>query len=156
MLPVRDNTPSRTYAASCFEDKDHTAEDSTAGENMMLKQPLITMCNEESLEGEGETKLQKERQRERQSKIVICKSFLLGSSIGFALQVMACAAYYTLFKMFAKDTQPTTGSLLSSFSYYLLVFLMMIDFVALLLTAKCFEWSDLIEQELEDDHSWDV
>jgi hypothetical protein len=71
----------------------------------------------ESLEGEGQTKLQKERQ----SKSLICKSLLLGSSIGFALQVMACAAYYTRYKMFGKDTQPTPGSLLSSFSYCLLV-----------------------------------
>jgi hypothetical protein len=232
MLPVRDITPPGIYAASCFEDNDHsTTKDSTAGENMMLKQPLITMTNE-SVEGEGQTKLQRS---------VIWKSFLLGSSTGFALQVMACAAYYTLFKMFAKDPQPTTGSLLSSFSYYLLVLtsqlhlaiyfatwvtaiytstksgslymrkkfdkdaanpnsdsigathvvgvyfltgvhagsfsilvivdvcigmviplmplmflLMTIDFVALLLTAKCFDWSDLIEHELEDDHSWVV
>jgi hypothetical protein len=134
MQSVRDNTPSGMYTASCFEDNDHTAEDSTAGENMMmLKQPLITTSNEESLEGEEQTKLQKERQ----SSSVICKSFLLGSSFGFALQTMSYAAYYTLFKMFGKDTQPTTGSLLSWFSYCLLVLISQLDlaiYVAIWLT----------------------
>jgi hypothetical protein len=100
---LRDSTPSRLYTASCFDDNGHTAEDGTAGESMMLKQPLITTMGNESLEDEGQTKLQ----QERQNRCVICKSFLLGSSIGFALQVMACAAYYTLFKMFGKDTKPS-------------------------------------------------
>jgi hypothetical protein len=101
---------------------------------MMLKQPLITMSNE-SLEGEGQqTKLQKERQ----SRSVICKSFLLGSYFGFALQAMSYAAYYTLFKMFGKDTKAGPGSLLSSFSYCMLVLtsqLVLAIFIALLLTV---------------------
>jgi hypothetical protein len=118
MLPVRDNTPSHIYAASCFEDNDHTTKDGTAGETMMLKQPLITM-NNASLEAEGQTR---KLQKERQSRSIIWKSFLLGSSTGFALQVMACAAYYMLSKMFGKDTPPAgPGSLLSSISYCLLV-----------------------------------
>jgi hypothetical protein len=71
----------------------------------------------ESLEGEWQTKLEKQTQ----SRSVICKSFLLGSSIGLALQVIVCVAYYFLFKMFGMDAQPTPGSLLSSFSYCLLV-----------------------------------
>jgi hypothetical protein len=108
---------------------------------MMLKQPsLIAMSNKESLEGAGQTKLQEERQ----SRSVIWKSFLLGSSIGFALQGMACASYYTLFKMFGKDTNPTPGSLLSSFSYYLLVLiselqlvLQLAIYIATWLTAIC-------------------
>jgi hypothetical protein len=116
-IMLGNSAPYLIYTASCFEDNDHTAEDRTSGKNMMLKQPLITMSNEESLEGDRQTKLQKESQ----SRSVIGKSFLFDGSIGFALQVMACAAYYTLFKMFGKDTQPTTGSLLSSFSYFLLV-----------------------------------
>jgi hypothetical protein len=124
-MMLGNSTPSRMYTASCFEDSDHTAEDSTTGENMiMLKQPLIiTMSDEESLEGEGQTKLQKERQ----SRSVICKSFLLGSSFGFALQAMSYAAYYTLFKMFGKDTTPEPGSLLSWFSYCLLVLISQLD-----------------------------
>jgi hypothetical protein len=243
---VSDSTPSRIYTASCFEDKDHsTTKDSTAGENMMsLKRPLITMSNE-LLEDEGQTRLQ----NETQSRSIICKSFLLGSSFGFALQAMSYAAYYMLFKMFGKDTPPGPSSLLSSFSYCLLVLIsqlyaaifiatwltfgytltksgslsmrkkfdkdaatpnsgsiwttrmlfivgvyfltgatigsvsfrtgmalyigvaipwmplfraVMIDFATLLLTAKWFDWSrpieqeleyDTIEQELEDDHS---
>jgi hypothetical protein len=110
---LRDNTPSRLYTSSCFEeDNDHTSEkDITASKNM-LKQPLITMSNE-SLEDEGQTTLQKEKQ----SRSGICKSLLLGSSTGFALQGLACAAYFTLSKMFGKDTTPPAGpcSLLRSF-----------------------------------------
>jgi hypothetical protein len=117
MQSVRDNTPYGIYTASCFEDNDHSTEDSTAGENMMLKQPLITASNEESLEGEGQTKLQKESQ----SRSVICKSFFLGTSFGIASQAMSYAACYTLFKMFGKETTPGPVSLLSSFSYCLLV-----------------------------------
>jgi hypothetical protein len=104
------STPPRIYDASCFEDNNHT------GENMTLKQSLIT-ASDESLEDEGQTKLLEERESRR----VICKRFLLGSSFGFALQAMSYAAHHTLFKMFGKDTKPTPGSLLSSFSYYLLV-----------------------------------
>jgi hypothetical protein len=93
---VSDSTPSRIYTASCFEDKDHsTTKDSTAAGGKMMKQPLIIMGNE-SLEGEGQTKLQKQRQ----SRSAICKCFLLGSSIGVVLQVMSYAAYYTRYKMF--------------------------------------------------------
>jgi hypothetical protein len=78
---LRDSVASRLYTASCFEDNDHMAEDedSTTGEKMMLKQPLITMSNE-SLKDEGQTKLE----QERQNRSIICKNFLLGSSIGFA------------------------------------------------------------------------
>jgi hypothetical protein len=59
------NTHSRIYTASCFDNKDQSStKDSTAGENMMKQRPLITMRNEEPLEGEGQTtKLQKQRQR---------------------------------------------------------------------------------------------
>jgi hypothetical protein len=84
----------------------------------MTKQALITMSNEEALEDEGRTKPQKDRRRSRN---IIWQSFLLGSSIGVALQVMSYMAYHTLLKMFGKNTNPTPGSLLSSFSYYLLV-----------------------------------
>jgi hypothetical protein len=84
---------------------------------MLKQQPLMIAMSNESLEGEGQTKLQKERQ----SRSVICKSFLLGSSTGFASQAMSYAAYYTLLKMFGKDTTPEPGSLLSWFSYCLLV-----------------------------------
>jgi hypothetical protein len=118
------STPSRLYTASCFVDNDHTAEDSTpAGENSMLKQPLI-MSHESLEQDEEQTKLQ---EKERQSRSIICKSFLLGSSIGFALQVMSFAACYALFKMFGKDAKPTPGSLLSSFSYCLLVLISHLD-----------------------------
>jgi hypothetical protein len=92
----------------------------------------------ESLEGKGQTKLQKERQKERQGRSVICKCFLLGTSFGFALQAMSYAAYYTLFKMFGKDTQPTPGWPLSSVSYGLLVLTSQLDlviYVAIWLTA---------------------
>jgi hypothetical protein len=119
------STPSRLYTASCFEDNDHTTEDSTAGENsMFLKQPLI-MSHESLEQDEEQTKLQKERQ----SRSIICKSFLLGSSIGFALQVMSFAACYALFKMFGgKDAKPTPGSLPpSSFSYCMLVLISQLD-----------------------------
>jgi hypothetical protein len=94
---------------------------------IMLKQPLITMSNE-SLEDEGQTKLQQERQS---SRSIICKSFLLGSSIGFALQAML---YYTLFKMFGKDTKPTPGS----FFYFMFVLtsrLVLALYVAIWLTV---------------------
>jgi hypothetical protein len=105
-MVLRDNTPSLLYTAFCFEDNDHATKDSTAGENMMLKQSFITMSsNESSSEDEGLTKLQKERQ----IRNIICKSFLLGSSTGFALQAMACAASYTLFKMFGKDSTTPVG-----------------------------------------------
>jgi hypothetical protein len=99
----------------------------------MLNQPLITMMSNESLEDEEQTKLQKERQ----SRSLICKSFLLGSSICFALQVMAYAAYYTLLKMFGKDTTPTPGSLLSLSSYCMLVLtsqLVLALYIAMMLT----------------------
>jgi hypothetical protein len=101
----RDNTPSPIYTACCFEeDNDHiTTKKSTAGgENMMLKQYL---------EDERQTRLQKEMQ----SRSVIYKSFLLGSSYGFVVQAISYAAYCTLLKLFGKDTQPTPDSLLSSF-----------------------------------------
>jgi hypothetical protein len=101
---------------------------------MKQQEPLITMRNK-SLEGERQTKLQKERQSK---SVICCKSFLLGSSIGFALQVMACVAYYTLFKMFGKDTNPTPGSLLSWFSYYMLVLISQLQlaiYIATWLTA---------------------
>jgi hypothetical protein len=115
------STPSHLYTSpSCFKDNDHT-EDST-GENMMT-QPLV-MSNE-TLENEEQTKLQKERQ----SRTILCKSFLLGSSISFALQVMSCAACYTLVKMFGKDPKPsnTPASLLGSLSYCMLVLISQLD-----------------------------
>jgi NhaP-type Na+/H+ or K+/H+ antiporter len=95
MLP--DSTATRV------QDNDHDTitEDSTTGDSM-LTQPLITTSHESS-EDEGQRLLQKERQ----SKSIICKSFLLGCSIGFAVQVMVYAAYYTLFKIFGKDTTST-------------------------------------------------
>jgi hypothetical protein len=128
---LRDSTPSRLYTASCFEDNDHT-EDST-DENMM-KQPLI--LSNKSLEDEEQTKLQ----NERQSRTVICKSFLLGSFIGFVLQVMTCAACYTLFKMFVSDPKPSTTPLLGTFSYCTLVLINQLDiaiYVAIWLTFMC-------------------
>jgi hypothetical protein len=96
-----------TLLPAFLKTKDHSTatEDSTAGENM-LKQPLITMSNASS-EDEGQTKLQKERQ----SRSIICKSFLLGSSFGFAFQAMSYAAYYMLSKMFGSDTTPTPDSI---------------------------------------------
>jgi hypothetical protein len=53
-----------------------------------MKQPLISMGNE-SLEDEEQPKLSKEG---ASRSIIICKSFFLGSSIGFALQVFRFAA----------------------------------------------------------------
>jgi hypothetical protein len=97
-----ESTSSRLYTASCFEDNDHT-EHST-GESM--KQPLISMGNE-SLKDEEQTKLSKES---ASRSIIICKSFFLGSSIGFASQVFrfaACCALATI----------TPASLLSSCPY---------------------------------------
>jgi hypothetical protein len=87
------------------------------------------------LKDEGQTKLQQERQS---SRSIICKNFLLGSSIGFALQAML---YYTLFKMFGEDTKPTPGSLLSSLSHCMLVLtsrLVLALYVAIWLTVMMY------------------
>jgi hypothetical protein len=46
-----------------------------------MKQPLISLGNE-SLEDDEQTKFSKEM---ASRSIILCKSFLLGSSIGFAL-----------------------------------------------------------------------
>ena len=123
------SAPSHLYtAASCFEDNDHT-EDIT-GENM-LKQPLI--MSDESLEDEEQTDLSKVRQ----IRSIICKSLLLGIFIGFALQVIPFAAWHALSKMFGKDPKPTPGSLLSSFSYCMLVLIGQLDlamYVVIMLT----------------------
>jgi hypothetical protein len=93
--------------ATRVQDKDHDTitEDSTTCDNM-LKQPLITTSYEAS-EDEGKQSFRKKGRAVEASSISICKSFLLGCSIGFAVQGMIYAAYYTLFKMFGKDTTPT-------------------------------------------------
>jgi hypothetical protein len=55
MQSVRDNTtPSGINTASCFEDKDHTAEDNTAGENMINQDQLLSNAK---LQKEGQRKL---------------------------------------------------------------------------------------------------
>ena len=113
MLQYTIAAPSRIYTHSCFEDSNHRNEDITV-DNM--KQPLKNMTSE-SLEDEEQTKFSKERQR---SISIICKSLLLGSSIGFALQGIAFAVYYTLFKMFGKDSTPTPISLRSNIFYCML------------------------------------
>jgi hypothetical protein len=87
-----ESTPSRLCTASClFEDNDHT-EHST-GESM--KQPLISMGNG-SLEDEEQPKFSKESASRR---IIVYKSFFLGSSVGFASQffrLAACCALATI------------------------------------------------------------
>jgi hypothetical protein len=45
--------------------------------------------------------------KEKQARSIICKSFLLGTSIGFALQAMAFATSHAHFKMFGDYTKPT-------------------------------------------------
>ena len=125
-----DCTPSRLYTASCFEDNDqHHTEDSTG--EIMLKQPLI-MSNA-SLEDKEQT----ERSKVRQTASILCKSLLLGISIGFALQLIPFAAWHALSKMFGNDPKPTPGSLLSSFYYCMLVLIRRLDlamFVVIMLT----------------------
>lgn len=91
----------------------------------MKKQPLI-MSNE-SLEDDGEqtTKLSKERQSRTNN---MYKSFLLGSSNGFALQVVSFAACYTTH--FKKNPR--------SFSYSMLVLISWLNlaiFVVIWLTT---------------------
>jgi hypothetical protein len=68
-----------------------------------MKQPLISMGNE-SLEDEEQNKFSKQS---ASRSIILCKSFLLGSSIGFALQVFPFAARCALVMI-------TPASLLSS------------------------------------------
>jgi hypothetical protein len=114
-----------TSCSTCFKDNDRT-EDSTAGCDTM-KQPLIIESNE-SLKDEGQAKLSKERQ----SRSVICKSFLLGCLFGFALQAMSYAAYYTLFKMFGKED--TAEPRRSFFSYALLVLISQLHIAILIAT----------------------
>jgi hypothetical protein len=118
---LRDSTPSRLHTASCLEDNDHTEDNTGAGENM--KQSFI-MSNE-SLEDEEQTKLQEERQ----CRSIICKGFLLGSSIGFALQGLTFLACYMILKMFGENPKPTPGSLLSCFSYSMLFLVSQLDIV---------------------------
>jgi hypothetical protein len=82
-----------------------------------MKQPIIIMSNESLEDNEKQTSFFKEKQ----ARSIMCKSFLLGTSIGFALQAMAFAASHTHFKMFREDPKLTQeeeeGSLLSSFCY---------------------------------------
>jgi hypothetical protein len=89
-----------------------------------MTQPL-NMISNESLEDEEQTKLSKERQ----SIIIICKSLLLGSSIGFAVKVISFAACYAI-NMFGENSKPpsTVGSHMTSFSYGILVLISLLDF----------------------------
>jgi hypothetical protein len=131
---IRDSTLSRlNTAVSCFEANDPT-KDLITGENMT--QPL-NMTNAESLEDEEHTKLSKERQ----SIIIICKSLLLGSSSGFAVKVISFAAYHAI-KMFGEDSKPSTvGSHMSSFSYWALVLISLLDFAIHVATWLAFMYT---------------
>jgi hypothetical protein len=110
---VRDTSSSRLQPiASCYKD---------SGESM--KRPLITTTlssGNASLEAEEQTRLE-----QQSSKHLVWQAFLLGSAIGFVLQVVVFATCYTIFKIWGQH--PTFSSSLSQASYCILVLLSQAD-----------------------------
>jgi hypothetical protein len=105
---VRDTASSHLHIASCYDD----SEDS---HSEMLKRPLIstTRSSNDSLEAEDD------KQDKQQDKgLVCCQAFLLGSAIGFLLEVMGFATWYIIFNVWGQN--PTISSTWSLVSYWIL------------------------------------
>jgi hypothetical protein len=100
---VQDAASSHLHIASCYEDSE---EDSNSE---MTKYRLITTTrsSDESLEAE------------EQDKGLVCQSFCLGSAIGFLLQSMSFATWYTIFNVWGQNT--TFSGTLSLVSYWMIL-----------------------------------
>jgi hypothetical protein len=119
---VRDTSSSshlQHIASPYYKDSDEDNSSET------MKRPLITTTmssSNASLEtDEEQTKTRLEQQRKR----LVWRALLLGSGIGFVLQVVVFATCYTILKIWGQH--PTFSSSLSLASYRILVLLSQVD-----------------------------
>jgi hypothetical protein len=132
------------HIASCYyyeaSDEDNSSD--------IMKRPLITTAmssSNVSLETEDQTR------QEQQSKRLVWQAFFLGSAIGFVLQVVVVATYYTIFKIWGQH--PTFSA-----SYFILVLLSQVDTVICIGISLTFVYSMTksgslyMRKKLDQDH----